>query len=133
MPASGPMAVAAEIVVVGATHRSASGLVRELLATEERELPALDRRLRAAGIGQYLWLSTCDRVEIHAVHDDPAAVHSTVAGLFAERAGLTPAMIEPQLYLLTGRAAVRHAFAVACSLDSQVVGEPHVLGQVKAA
>lgn len=90
-------------------------------------------RLRACGLSQFVWLSTCDRVEVQAVHPDPAAVRAAVTALFAERAGTLPATVEGQTYVLTGAAAVRHAFAVACSLDSQVVGEPQVLGQVKAA
>jgi glutamyl-tRNA reductase len=119
--------------VVGASHRTASAALRELLATEERELPAVYARLRGRGLSQFLWLSTCDRVEVQAVHPDPAAVRAAVTALFAERAGTLPAAVEERTYALTGEAAVRHAFAVASSLDSQVVGEPQVLGQVKAA
>ena len=80
-----------------------------------------------------MWLSTCDRVEVLAASDDPARAAAIAADALAERAGMTAQALAPELYTLTGGDAVRHLFAVACSLDSQVVGEPHVLGQVKAA
>jgi len=121
------------IFVVGANHRSCSGLVRDRLVTEEIEVPALLARLTAAGISQALWLATCDRVEVQGVHEQPASAALAIAALLAERAGMDQCALTSQLYTLTGEAAVRHIFAVACSLDSQIVGEPEVLGQVKAA
>jgi glutamyl-tRNA reductase len=120
-------------LVVGASHRSCPPSLREHLATEEREVPGVEARLRAAGLDQFLWLSTCDRVEVVAAHPDPAAAAAAVLAALAERAGVPPAALEGQVYAHAGEAAVRHAFAVAGSLDSQVVGEPQVLGQVKAA
>lgn len=124
---------ASSLFVVGANHRSCSGLVRERLFTEELEVPAVLARLRAAGLTQILWLATCDRIEIQGVHPQPAEAALAGAAVMAERAGLTPAALADQLYTLTGAAALRHVFAVAGSLDSQVIGEPHILGQVKAA
>lgn len=119
--------------VIGANHRTSSGALRDRLATEEVETPELLERLRGLGFDQALWLSTCDRVELHAAHSRPLEAALAAADCMAERAGLDPAELSNQLFTLTGAAAVRHLFAVACSLDSQVVGEPHVLGQVKAA
>ncbi|WP_158046760.1 glutamyl-tRNA reductase [Skermanella pratensis] len=132
MPASGGHA-SSELVLVGANHRSSSGAVRDLICTEETEVPGVLARLRAAGLTEMLWLSTCDRVEVLAASCDPAGAASVAASALAERAGMTAQALAPELYTLTGGDAVRHLFAVACSLDSQVVGEPHVLGQVKAA
>lgn len=119
--------------VVGANHRTASGVVRDGLTAEEPELPALLARLRTAGLEQAVWLSTCDRVEVLGVHPRPADAARLVTEILAERAGLTPDGLAGQLFIQTGDGAVRHVFAVASSLDSQIIGEPHVLGQVKDA
>jgi glutamyl-tRNA reductase len=132
MPAEGPRPPV-HPVVVGVNHRSCPPTLRELLATEEREVAGVQARLRAAGLDQFMWLSTCDRVEVVAAASDPGRVEGAVAALFAERASLAAGRIEEHLYVLDGEEAVRHVFAVASSLDSQVVGEPQVLGQVKAA
>ncbi|WP_207461986.1 glutamyl-tRNA reductase [Azospirillum sp. SYSU D00513] len=123
----------ASYFVIGASHRTCSGSLRDRLTTEEVEVPALLARLRAAGLEQALWLSTCDRVEVQGVHERPAEAALAAAAIMAERLGVPPADLADQLYSLTGEAAVRHVFAVACSLDSQIVGEPHILGQAKAA
>ena len=78
-------------------------------------------------------LSTCDRVEVHAIHDDPAAAAATIGTALAERAALDPGALTPKLYRRAGAEALRHVFEVAAALDSQIVGEPQVLGQLKAA
>jgi glutamyl-tRNA reductase len=123
----------AELLVIGANHRTSSGSIRDLLCSVDSEMPAIQTRLKAAGLDQFLWLSTCDRVEVVAVDADTGRAASIVTAMLAERSGMVPAALEPHLFMATGEAAVRHLFAVACSLDSQVVGEPHVLGQIKAA
>ena len=99
---------------------------------EEAALPELLERLRAAGIAQAVALSTCDRIEVQAVHDAAAAASDRIAEVLADQAGVAPAALAEQAYRLSGAAAVRHILAVAASLDSLVVGEPQVLGQVKA-
>ncbi len=121
------------LVLVGANHRSASLALRERLLVEEAEFGVVFERLRAAGIGQALLLSTCDRVEVHAIHDDAGAAAAAITGVLAERAGLDAAALAADLYTREGEAAVRHLFAIVSSLDSLVIGEPHVLGQVKAS
>ncbi|ANC92460.1 glutamyl-tRNA reductase [Azospirillum humicireducens] len=120
-------------LVIGASHRTCSGAVRDRLSTDEAEVAGMLDRLRAAGVGQAVWLSTCDRVEVQAVHERPNEAALAIAEAMADRVGLPTADLAPQLYTRTGIDAVRHLFAVACSLDSQIVGEPHILGQVKAA
>lgn len=125
--------VTASYFVIGASHRTCSGAIRDRLTTEEAEVPAMLERLRATGLTQAVWLSTCDRVEVQAVHTHPNEAALAVAGLMAERVGLSEPDLSDQLYTLTGVEAVRHVFAVACSLDSQIIGEPHILGQLKAA
>ncbi|HEY6334496.1 MAG TPA: glutamyl-tRNA reductase [Alphaproteobacteria bacterium] len=123
----------ADFVVVGANHRSSTVTLRDLIFVEDAAAPALLRRLGEHGIAQALVLSTCDRVEVEGIASDREAARRVVAAAFAERAGLDPATLESQLYCLAGAAALRHIFGVAASLDSAVVGEPQVLGQMKAA
>ncbi|HYI68281.1 MAG TPA: glutamyl-tRNA reductase, partial [Skermanella sp.] len=119
MPGSGAHP-SSELVLVGVNHRSSSGAVRDLICTEETEVPGVLARLQAAGLSEFLWLSTCDRVEVLAASDDPARAAVIAADALAERAGMTAQALAPELYTLTGGDAVRHLFAVACSLDSQV-------------
>jgi len=123
----------AQYVVVGANHRSSSVELRDRIFVEDAAAPAVLGRLREEGLRQALVLSTCDRVEVQGVAEEPELVHAAVARVLAERAGLEQAVLERQLYLHTDEAALRHIFAVAASLDSAVVGEPQVLGQLKAA
>ncbi len=136
-PATDSGAVAEEtgsipaLVLVGANHRSASAALRDKLFVEESGFGDVLGRVRAAGIGQALLLSTCDRVEVHAVHEDTGAAAQAITRILAERAGVDAA--EAGLYTLEGAEALRHLFAVAASLDSLVIGEPQVLGQVKAS
>ncbi len=136
-PATDSGAVAEEtgsipaLVLVGANHRSASAALRDKLFVEESGFGDVLGRVRAAGIGQALLLSTCDRVEVHAVHEDTGAAAQAITRILAERAGVDAA--EAGLYTLEGAEALRHLFAVAASLDSLVIGEPQVLGQIKAS
>ena len=72
MPGSGAHP-SSELVLVGVNHRSSSGAVRDLICTEETEVPGVLARLQAGGLSEFLWLSTCDRVEVLAASDDPGA------------------------------------------------------------
>lgn len=118
-------------IVVGASQRATSLAVRDRLYVDEHGHAAFLDALREAGIGQALLVSTCDRVEVHAVDADPPAATDRIVGVLARHGGFVPGEIDEQLYRLTGEAALRHIFAVASSLESTVIGEPHVLGQVK--
>lgn len=130
---AGGAAAPAQYVAVGANHRSSNVTLRDMIFVEDAAAPAFLRALREAGVAQALILSTCDRVEVQGLAVDVEAAHSAVARLLAERAGLDAAALKSQLYCHVGEAALRQIFAVATSLDSTVVGEPQVLGQVKAA
>lgn len=122
-----------DFLVVGANHRSSDAALRDRLFTEEAEAPFILARLRASGLGRAVWLSTCDRIEIYAIHPRPIEAALVIGEVLAARAGMDTARLAEQLVTLTGDAAVRHIFAVACSLESRMIGEPHVLGQVKTA
>jgi glutamyl-tRNA reductase len=119
-------------IVVGANHRSSSLALRDALFVDDAAQPAFLAALRDAGLPQALALSTCDRVEVLALHPDAALAEAVITTALARRANLAVEALTGQLYALTDDAAVRHCFAVTASLDSLVIGEPHVLGQVKA-
>jgi len=128
MPVNGP---ALEPYVIGATRRSSTLALRDRLFIDEAAAPDFYRRLTEAGVTQAVMLSTCDRVEVQGVAEDPDAAIEAVRLVLAARAGEDPEEIAPQLETLTGDEAVRRIFAVAASLESQVIGETQVLGQVR--
>jgi glutamyl-tRNA reductase len=118
-------------LLTGLNHKSASLEVRERFAISEADLPAAVQRLaQHPGIEEALILSTCNRVEFLA-RTAPEAVGLT--GFLADYFHLQPEEFRPYLYEFRDREAVRHLFEVASSLDSLVVGEPQILGQVKEA
>ncbi len=124
------------LVVIGANHRSSSLGLRDRLFVEDADLPAFFGKLQDGGIKQAVVLSTCDRVEVHSLcennGEDPRDITRKIVAVLAGHAGLTVEELEGQLYVLHGEEAVRHLFAITSSLDSLVIGEPQVLGQVKA-
>ena len=121
------------LVIVGANHRSAPLTLRDRLMVEEEGFGDVFGRLKDAGIDQALLLSTCDRVEVHAIHHDAGVVAGAVAGILGDHGGIDPSELAAGLFTLEGVDAARHLFAIAASLDSLVIGEPNVLGQVKTA
>jgi len=123
----------ANTLVIGANHRSASLTLRDQLFVEDEAAPEFLTGLRNAGIGQAMVMSTCDRVEVQAIDDDHASASRCIAEIMAAHGELTPGDLDGQLYTMSGAEAVRHIFTVAASLDSLVIGEPHVFGQMKAS
>lgn len=126
-------AAAAHPVLVGTSHRTAPDSLRDRLFVDEGASGALLDGLAAAGLGQAVVIATCDRIEAISLHADPAQVAAAVQAALAAQGQVPPEEIGPCLYRLAGEAAVRHLFAVAASLESRVIGEPHVLGQLRAA
>lgn len=121
-----------ELLLVGASHRSATEALRERLFLDESAAPALLQRLKQEGFEQALALVTCDRCELYALHPDASGAAVALRAVLAAAAGLHGELVSPQLFERRGATALRHLFAVAASLDSPVVGEPQVLGQLKA-
>jgi glutamyl-tRNA reductase len=120
------------IVVVGLSHETAPVAVREALAFPKEELAAaLERARSEAGLDEAMILSTCNRVEVYGRSAQNAV--RPVVEFLARAHGRAPEEIERHLYCLEGEAAVRHAFRVAASLESMVLGEAQILGQVKEA
>ena len=123
------------LVLVGSNHRSAPLAVRERMSFPLARLPEAHAELRGLdGIAEALILSTCNRVEILARADgDPAAVPETIERFLAAQHGMSVEEIRRYTYRLLGDDAIRHLFGVASGLDSMIVGEPQILGQVKQA
>lgn len=117
--------------IIGVNHNSAPLDVRERLAVPEAQLPdAVQHLVKQPGVEEGMVLSTCNRVEVlTSSSEGPADLRSYLRSYF----GVSPDAISPHLYEFQEREAVRHVFRVAASLDSMVVGEPQILGQVKEA
>ncbi len=124
------------LVLLGINHNTAPIEVRERLAIPSGRLADATRTLlHQPGIREGLILSTCNRVELLTLQDDAETTQpQTKADLLRflhEYFAVPPNDIQPHLYEFREREAVRHLFRVASSLDSMVVGEPQILGQVK--
>ena len=122
------------LFVSGLSHRNAPVELRELLAVDEDKLRELLRDISAAGVvREVIILSTCNRVEVYAVADVPGEARTSMFRQLCRHRGVEPTVVEAALYTHAEGDAVRHAFRVASSLDSMVIGEPQILGQVKDA
>lgn len=122
-----------EILIVGLNHRSAPIEVRENVAFEASYLREALAQLRAyPAIQEGVILSTCNRVEVVAAAADGAAASAEIKTfLDAQGARRNAGQLDDHVYAYQGADAVRHVFRVAASLDSMVVGEPQILGQLK--
>jgi glutamyl-tRNA reductase len=122
------------IIVVGLSHKTASVEIREKVAFSPnliekplRDLIALD------DIIEGVIISTCNRVEIYATTRDIAGGISRIKRFLADHHRISLESLEQHLYSYHSEAAIRHVFRVASSLDSMVVGEPQILGQLKTS
>jgi len=117
--------------LIGVNHKTAPVEVRERLAIPEKKLPdALRTLMGVAGVQEGMILCTCNRVEVLA---HTANGGTDLRQFLLQHFTLEPSSYEPHLYEYREEEAVRHIFRVASSLDSMVVGEPQILGQVKEA
>jgi glutamyl-tRNA reductase len=117
--------------LIGVNHKTAPIEVRERLAIPESKLAdAMKLLVQHPGVEEGLILSTCNRVEVLAqTRNGSCDLHAFLHSYF----GVEPSQFEPHLYEYRELEAIRHLFRVAASLDSMVVGEPQILGQVKEA
>ncbi len=123
-----------ELFVVGISWRTAPVAVREKLAFREEEIAGALRALVAAEpVAEALLVSTCNRVEVYGVAKPGADATGNVRRFLAEQRGIKPAEVADVIYDHRGSAAVRHIFNVASALDSLVLGEAQILGQLKDA
>ncbi len=127
------------LLLIGVNHTTAPIEVRERLAISAARLADATRTLaHQPGIREAMILSTCNRVEFLIDAENAGDVLATHAPSFLPRFvheyfSVAPSSLEPHLYTFREREAVRHLFRVASSLDSMVVGEPQILGQVKTS
>lgn len=121
------------LALAGINHRTAPVDIRERLAFRTEDVPAALQQLQSQGVREALILSTCNRVEIAAAVDDGRPASMLIDGLLYGQDPVTVESIRPHLYLFEDAEAIRHLFRVAASLDSMIVGEPQILGQLKQA
>jgi len=123
-----------EILLIGINHKTAPVELRECIAfTEDEAATALRDLSRNPHIREALLFSTCNRVEVLVVTANKAGAIDATKDYIAEANKIPRREFEDSLYIYEGDEAVRHIFRVASSLDSMVVGEPQILGQVKEA
>ena len=123
-----------EVILVGLNYRTAPVEVRERISFPEEELNRYLQALQGLpSLIEGFILSTCNRVEICAAARDPVKGIDEIKGFLALQHHLPLSAFEDTLYVLQGEDLVRHIFRVAASLDSMVVGEPQILGQIKEA
>ena len=123
------------LIVVGLSHKTAPVEIREKLAVPESRLgEALSRLCTYPGIREGVLLSTCNRVEVYSVVDDVEAGYGRIQEFLADtHLSLSSEQLTPHLYWHTGDRAIAHLFRVAASLDSMIIGESQILGQLKDA
>jgi glutamyl-tRNA reductase len=122
------------LFISGLNHRTAPIELREQLALPEDKLSEILREAHATGVlSEVMILSTCNRVEVYGVADAPREARRRAWSLLCQERGVELASVEPLLYAKSDADAVHHCFRVASSLDSMILGEPQILGQVKDA
>ncbi len=118
------------LIVLGINHRTAPVDIREKVVFAETELPEALRELSQTRVREAVIVSTCNRTELYCHTDDPEI---KLSEWLAHWHDLASHHIEQSLYQLEGPRAVSHLFSVASGLDSMIVGEPQILGQLKDA
>jgi len=122
------------IVVLGVNHRSAPLDVIERVAVAQESLTkALHGLVSRDNVRETVLLSTCNRTEVYVVAEKFHGAYADVRDFFCELSGLTPDELHPHFYSQHDDAAVSHLFEVASGLDSAVIGETEILGQVREA
>jgi glutamyl-tRNA reductase len=123
-----------ELLTLGVSHKTAPLDLRERLSlTEGRAVSALNELTTAAGIHEAAAISTCNRTELYLIVSDPVEAESTGLGVLTRQADIRPTELLGHLYSLRSTEAARHLLRVTAGLDSMIVGEAEVQGQVKRA
>ncbi len=123
-----------ELLALGVSHKTAPLDLRERLSlTEGRAVGALHELTAAAGIHEAAAISTCNRTELYLIVSDPVEAESTALGVLTRQAEIRPTELLGHLYSLRSTEAARHLLRVTAGLDSMIVGEAEIQGQVKRA
>jgi glutamyl-tRNA reductase len=123
-----------ELLALGASHKTAPVEVREKLALPEPRAAEFLRDLRgAADVQEAVAISTCNRTELYLVVGDPVEAEGRLLSMLASQAGIRPTELAPAIYSYRNCEAARHLYRVTAGLESMVVGEAEVQGQVKRA
>jgi glutamyl-tRNA reductase len=126
--------VRGEILAIGASHKTAPLELRERLALPSgRATRALAELTEHEAVHEAVALFTCNRTELYLVTADPVEAENAALGILSRQAGLRPTELLGAIYSLRGAEAVEHLFAVTAGLDSMIVGEAEIQGQVKRA
>src|SRR5271156_504303 len=122
------------VLLFGVSHRSAPVSVLEQLSTDESDqIKIIDEMMQSPLVTEAMVLSTCNRVEVYAVVDAFHGGLAVIGQVLSEHSGMSLGDLTKYAYVRYSEAAVEHLFAVASGLDSAVVGEQQVLGQVRRA
>lgn len=122
------------LILLGLNHKTAPVEVRECLAPVAEDLPGLLRKaLELPGVREAFFISTCNRVEVLVAAEEVQQAGAALKDWLLAGKPLTQEQASESLYLYNDADAVRHLFRVASSLDSMVLGEPQILGQIKEA
>ena len=123
-----------ELLALGVSHKTAPLDLRERLSlTEGRAVSALRELTEAAGIHEAAAISTCNRTELYLIVSDPVEAESTALGVLTRQAEIRPTELLGHLYSLRATEAARHLLKVTAGLDSMILGEAEIQGQIKRA
>ncbi len=134
MPPAAAGRIVPELLALGVSHKTAPLALRERVALAEARARQLTLELLGEGaVREVVALSTCNRTEIYLVANDPVDAESAVLGAMAREAQIRPTELSEALYVHRNCDAARHLFRVTAGLDSMIIGESEVQGQVRRA
>lgn len=119
------------LIVYGMSHKTAPVHIREQIALDIKSADSITKLKDKKSISECIVISTCNRTEIYAVTDDYDTCIDDIQEYFISENGLNEKIINDNFYSYSNTQAVRHLLRVSCSLDSMLIGEPQILGQVK--
>jgi len=123
-----------EVLAVGVSHKTAPIAVRERLALTPGRVGTYLHEVQAvSGVQEAVAISTCNRTETYVVASDPVEAETALLGMLARKAGIRPTELAGSIYALRNCDAARHLYRVTAGLESMIVGEAEVQGQVKRA
>jgi glutamyl-tRNA reductase len=123
-----------ELLAIGVSHKTAPVEIRERLALPENRAPEFLRDLRGtADVLEAVTISTCNRTELYLVVREPVEAESTVLGMLAAQAAIRPTELASAIYSHRNCDAARHLYRVTAGLDSMIIGENEIQGQIKRA